>query len=293
MPAGGNAIIKSQVLRGSRKGAVFTSGLKGGVQIVQTAKQAQDVASKMLGHKLQTEKDVDGGTIVKKVYVSELAELIDEWYLAMTIDREAYTPMLVISKTGGYSLEEITREHSDTLLRYHFSVSEGITPDMISQLSLDLGISSAEAEDLERVVHGLYKIFTEREATHLEINPLARLSDESFTCVSTDFTFDDAAAKRQKELFTLRDVEQEVPEEVEAEKHGLVYVKMDGNIGNVVNGAGLAMATNDAIGLYGGRSANFLDGGGQATKQTMLQAFAIIMRDARVKTILVNIYGGE
>ncbi|KAJ4328885.1 hypothetical protein N0V84_000673 [Fusarium piperis] len=137
----------------------------------------------------------------------------------------------------------------------------------------------------------MFEIFSEKEAINLETNLLCTL-DGQLICSDSGFFFDDAAQKRQPDLFALRDSAQEIQEEVEAEKYGLVYVRMDGNIGNVVNGAGLAMATNDAISLYGGSSANFLDAGGQATKETMLQAFGIIMRDERVKAILVNIYGG-
>ena len=282
--AGGSAIIKSQLLRG---------GLRGGVQIVQTPKEGEDAASTMLGHKQPSESVIDDSLTVRNVYVSELAELTDEWYMAMTIDRETYSPALVISKAGGRSIEDITRDHPETLLRYPITMSEGITIDLLTEVTHVLGISPAESIDLEHILLGLYRIFIERDATHLEVNPLARLPDGSLRCVSTAFTFDDAAAKRQPELFALRDVEHEVADEVEAERHGLVYVRMDGNIGNVVNGAGLAMATNDAIGLYGGASANFLDAGGQATKETMLKAFAIVMRDPRVKAILVNVYGGE
>lgn len=280
---GGSAIIKSQLLR---------DDLKSGVQIVQSVKAGEEAASKMLGHKLRVEQTAGDGLTIKKVYVSELVELEDEWYIAMTIDRENYCPMLIVSKTGGSSIERIMKDNPKTVIKYPFKASAGITVDLVSKISLDLEASPSETADIENILSGMYKIFTEKEATYLEVNPLARLPDGSLTCVSTSFSFDDAAANRQKEIFSLRDMEHEIPEEVEAEKHGLVYVRMDGNIGNVVNGAGLAMATNDAIGLYGGTSANFLDAGGQATKETMLQAFAIIMQDERVKTILVNIYGG-
>ena len=283
------------MLRGGYAKADFDSGLKGGVHVVRSPREGEEVTSKMLGHKLRSASTIDGddGLTVRNVYVSELAELSDEWYLAITIDRETYSPSLVVSKAGGRSIEAITRDHPETLLRFPISISQGITLDHLADVSHALGVSPAETIDLEDILLGLWRIFLDREATHLEVNPLARLPDGSLRCVSTSFTFDDAAARRQPELFALRDVEHEVADEVEAERHGLVYVRMEGDIGNVVNGAGLAMATNDAIGLYGGSSANFLDGGGQATKETMLKAFAIIMRDPRVKAILVNIYGGE
>lgn len=230
---------------------------------------------------------------IDEVLVSKSIQENEAWYLAITIDREAYTPVIILSKQGGSDMEAVPKQSTGQLHRFHFGISEGITLDTMSQISSVMGISSGEKGGLETVLNGLYKVFVEKDATLLEINSLARSADGSFTCADSTLTFDDAAAKRQQEVFALRDVHREVPEEVEAEKHGLVYVKMDGSIGNVVNGAGLAMATNDAIGLYGGASANFLDAGGQATKETMQQAFAIVMGDERVKTVLVNIYGGE
>ncbi|KAI8254649.1 hypothetical protein K4K53_008747 [Colletotrichum sp. SAR 10_77] len=152
--------------------------------------------------------------------------------------------------------------------------------------------SLAEKENLRSVLRGLCQVFKSKDVTSLEVYPIINAIDETITCVDTKITIDDAASKRQEDIFALRDRAHGIAEEAEAKKYGLVYVKMDGNIGNVVNGAGLAMATNDAIALHGGASANFLDAGGQATKETMVKAFEIILRDTRVKTILVNIYGG-
>ncbi|KAI8259713.1 hypothetical protein K4K58_002469 [Colletotrichum sp. SAR11_239] len=151
---------------------------------------------------------------------------------------------------------------------------------------------SKKKENLRSVLRGLCQVFKSKDVTSLEVYPIINAIDETITCVDTKITIDDAASKRQEDIFALRDRAHGIAEEAEAEKYGLVYVKMDGNIGNVVNGAGLAMATNDAIALHGGASANFLDAGGQATKETMVKAFEIILRDTRVKTILVNIYGG-
>lgn len=228
---------------------------------------------------------------VQQIYVSQALEPAEEWSLAMTIDRENYYPVILVSKTKGTEVDsEVTS--------FPFAISQGITPELLSRVSdhvtRDSPPSQPSTESLAKILNGLFKIFTDKDGTNLEITRLARTAtDGSFTCLSTAFTFDDAAAKRQPDLFALRDVSQDVPEEIEAAQYGIVYVRMDGNIGNVVNGAGLAMATNDAIGLYGGRSANFLDAGGQATKETMLKAFGIIMRDERVRTIFVNIYGGK
>lgn len=223
-----------------------------------------------------------------KVYVAEAVQPQREWYLAVTIDRENYTPAIVLSDSP----------HSSPVATIPFRLSAGITPEVLSQVYSHMSLSPDASSNLPAILQSLFAIFKEKDATLLEVGRLALLSSEdagggSFACLDASFTFDDASRGRQRELFALRDTEQEVSEEVEAEKYGLVYVRMDGDIGNVVNGAGLAMATNDAIGLYGGKSANFLDGGGQATKETMVKAFGIIMADERVKVILVNIYGGE
>lgn len=229
----------------------------------------------------------DAKQTVQKVYVSEAVQPEQEWYLAMTIDRENYCPAIVLSNGPN---------HSSSAAIIPFELSTGITPEVLSQVYSHMALSPDRASNLPDILQSLLRVFREKDATLLEVGRLALLPSEdgsSFVCLDASFSFDDASRGRQKALFSLRDTEQEVTEEVEAEKYGLVYVRMDGDIGNVVNGAGLAMATNDAIGLYGGKSANFLDGGGQATKETMVKAFGIIMADERVKVILVNIYGGE
>lgn len=208
----------------------------------------------------------------------------------MTIDRENYCPAIIVSNSR--------RDSHDPGAIVPFQLSTGITPEVLSHIYSHMSLSPSTPSNLADLLRSLFAIFKEKDATLLEVGRLALLSSESgegsnFSCLDASFSFDDASRRRQKALFALRDTGQEVQEEVEAEKYGLVYVRMDGDIGNVVNGAGLAMATNDAIGLYGGKSANFLDGGGQATKETMVKAFGIIMADERVKVILVNIYGGE
>jgi succinyl-CoA synthetase beta subunit len=246
----------------------------------------------MLGHHLMTQQTISEGLLVDKLYVTESVEHTDELYLAMTIDRARYCPAIILSKSGGVDIENIAKENPDLLHKYWFQLSSGITPELVSEISRDLGFTSVEENNMERILKNLFELFVKKDATLLEINPLARTATGEFVCLDAKFRFDDAAGKRQPELFALRDVSQEVDDEVAAEKFGLVYVRLDGNIGNVVNGAGLAMATNDAISLYGGRSANFLDAGGQATKETMQRAFEIILKDPRVNVILVNIYGG-
>ncbi|KAF2093356.1 succinate-CoA ligase [Rhizodiscina lignyota] len=289
---GGRCVVKSQILRGGRGKGTFDSGLQGGIQMVESPEAGKEIASKMLGHRLKTKQTPSKGLKVDKLYVVETIKYHDEWYLAMTIDREQYKPAIIISKSGGVDIETMAKESPEKLLTFHFNLTQGITAELISEISRALRTSVAETKNLEQILSRMHSLFVSKDATLLEINPLVRSSDSTFTCLDAKFSFDNAAEKRQQDLFALRDVEHEVSEELEAEKYGLVYVRMDGNIGNVVNGAGLAMATNDAIAHSGGASANFLDAGGQATKETMMKAFEIILRDERVKTILVNIYGG-
>lgn len=289
----GTCILKSQILRGGRGKGNFSSGLKGGIQKVSTAEDAAKMASQMLGHNLVTKQTGKQGMKVDKIYVAETIDYADEWYLAMTIDRENYSPAIILSKSGGVDIESVAKQNPETLLTFQFSLSEGITPELVSKVQDALGTSDKETDNLKTILQRMHKLFLQKDATLLEINPLVRSEDGQFTCLDAKFTFDNAAEKRQKDLFALRDVQQEQGDEVEAEKYGLVYIRLNGNIGNVVNGAGLAMATNDAIAYHGGASANFLDAGGQATTETMIKAFQIIMRDSRVKTILVNIYGGK
>ncbi|CAG9953571.1 unnamed protein product [Clonostachys rosea f. rosea IK726] len=278
---GGKCIISPQILHSLQKNA------SSGPISVDTPDRGHQTATRIL------DNGPNGShrPPVQQIYVSQALEPAEEWSLAMTIDRENCFPVVLVSKTKGTDTDS-------EVMSFPFSISQGITPELLSRVSKhiarDSPPSQASTESLAKILNGLYKIFTDKDGTNLEITRLARTAtDGSFTCLSTAFTFDDAAAKRQPDLFALRDVSQDVPEEIEAARYGIVYVRMDGNIGNVVNGAGLAMATNDAIGLYGGKSANFLDAGGQATKQTMLKAFGIIMRDERVTTIFVNIYGGK
>lgn len=210
----------------------------------------------------------------------------------MTIDRENYCPAVLVSKHGGKDIQTIVRDHPESVQTFDFGLTEGVTSDLVAAVAGAMQIDSTQTSNLRDVLKSMHSIFVAKDATMLEVTSLAREKDGRFVALDSNFTFDDDASKRQEDLFALRDKDQEVKDEVEAEKYGLVYVRMDGNIGNVVNGAGLAMATNDAIGLAGGNSANFLDAGGQATKETMMQAFSIILRDERVKVILVNIYGG-
>ncbi|KAM0473004.1 hypothetical protein ACHAPX_008367 [Trichoderma viride] len=244
-----------------------------------------DMADKMLNRRVISDGINHQSMTVNQILVSEVMAHQELWHLTMTIDRENYCPAIIISKHDG----NINTERSST---FAFGFSQGITSDLVIQISELLGVAADQVTNLDDILTKMYGIFREKDATLLEVAPLARLENGLFASLDARLVIDDDAAKRQPDIFRLRDTSQEVEDEVEAEKHNLVYIKMNGNIGNIVNGAGLAMATNDAIGLHGGTSANFLDAGGQATKETMIQAFGIVMADERVKAILINIYGG-
>lgn len=280
---GGRCALKPQIPQASLTGGVFDSELKGTSQIVNGPGEAEDTAARILNHRLET------GSPVDRLFVAEVPEHADAGYLALTFDRERCCPVVLTSKRSG---ADVAKEH---LRSVPFSITKGITPDVVREVSDHLGASPTDKDNLSSILDGLYRVFTAKDATLIEINPLARSSSGGLTCLNANLTIDDAAARRQKDLFAQRDLSHEVPEEVEAERHGLAYVRMpgDGDVGCVVNGAGLAMATNDAVALHGGASANFLDGGGQATRETMVKAFEIVLRDERVRAVLVNIYGGE
>ncbi|KAE9579732.1 hypothetical protein CGMCC3_g4107 [Colletotrichum fructicola] len=281
-------IIKAQLPQSYQAQGVFEDGLTGRFKRARSSEEAVDMSKSMLGRRFRTTETGDG-VLVEKVYVTEMIKSRCKWHLTITFDRERYCPVIIASRTGGEALDQ---EQPERLRTTKFGLTEGITSEVVDKVSKVLHASPAERENLRSVLRGLCQVFKSKDVTSLEVYPIINAIDETITCVDTKITIDDAASKRQEDIFALRDRAHDIAEEAEAEKYGLVYVKMDGNIGNVVNGAGLAMATNDAIALHGGASANFLDAGGQATKETMVKAFEIILRDTRVKTILVNIYGG-
>jgi len=282
---GGRAALKPQTLAAPRNN-VLDNAPRGGMQIVQEPREAGAHARAML-NRYRTNRST--GLLVDKIYVTEMPEAKREFYLAIEIDRDKFCPVITLSQLGGVLVEKIPR---NDLKKVHFSYSKGITEQVMKEVQSMLKLPEKDVEDLKKVLSGLFKVFCEKDATRIEINPLMQTASQ-FLCTNAKFSFDDAARNRQKDLFELKDSKEEIFEEAEAEKHGLVYVRLDGDIGTVVNGAGLAMATNDVISSYGGASANFLDGGGQATKETIQKAFEIILNDPRVSTILVNIYGGE
>ncbi|CAF9915539.1 hypothetical protein IMSHALPRED_002635 [Imshaugia aleurites] len=290
---GGQGVIKSQILAGGRGKGSFGNGFKGGVRVVSSVDEGRKISAKMLGQRLCTNQTPPEGLPVDKVYVVEQLSIGHEYYLAITTDRANASPVLVMSQGGGTGIEELAAKDPGAVVKVPLKYTQGVTAEIISLICERFALQ-AERVELTALLQRLFAFFKERDATLVEINPLIRESKTGrFICADSKVSIDNAASKRQSEIFGLRDRSQEMPVELEAEKHGLVYIQLEGNIGCLVNGAGLAMATNDAVAHYGGRCANFLDGGGQATKETMVKAFELILSDKRVHTILVNIYGGK
>jgi succinyl-CoA synthetase beta subunit len=262
-----------------------------------SAADAEKLASRMLRQRLITKQTRPEGLPVNQLYVSEKLAIRNEFYLAITVSREHYAPVLLMCRGGGTDIEELAAREPDSVVNVPLQYSSGITDEIVSMACERLSLGAGRYNEVKDLLTRLYTVFTERDATLLEINPLVEVDDSAtgstrLMCADTKMTIDNAAHKRQPETFKLRDFSQERDIEIEAENHGLVYVQLEGSIGCLVNGAGLAMATNDAVAHFGGKCANFLDGGGQATKETMIKAFELILSDPNVKVILVNIYGG-
>ncbi|KAL9260306.1 Succinate--CoA ligase [ADP-forming] subunit beta, mitochondrial-like protein [Drosera capensis] len=284
-------VIKSQVLAGGRGLGTFKNGFQGGVHIVKTD-QVEDIAGKMLGQILVTKQSGPQGKIVNKVYLCEKLSLVNEMYFAITLDRKTAGPIIIACSKGGTSIEDLAEQYPDMIIKVPIDVFKGITDEDAAKVVDGLAPKVADKASAIEQVKKLYSLFCERDCTLLEINPIAETSDKQLVAADAKLNFDDNAAFRQKDIFQLRDTSQEDPREVAAAKADLNYIGLDGEIGCMVNGAGLAMATMDIIKLHGGTPANFLDVGGSASEHQVVEAFKILTADERVKAILVNIFGG-
>lgn len=285
-------VIKAQVLAGGRGKGSFDNGLKGGVRVIYSATEAKMFADQMIGHKLITKQTGAGGRLCNAVYICERKFARREFYLAVLFDRASQGPVIVSSSQGGMDIEAVAKEHPEAINTTYIDINVGVTDEMARGIATKLGFSDQCIEDAKNTIQRLYKIFCEKDATQIEINPLSETSDHKVMCMDAKFGFDDNASFRQDEVFSWRDVTQEDPEEVRAAKSNLNFIKLDGDIGCLVNGAGLAMATMDIIKLNGGAPANFLDVGGGATPAAIREAFELITSDAKVSAIFVNIFGG-
>ncbi|KAI1210629.1 beta subunit of gdp-forming succinate-CoA ligase [Annulohypoxylon truncatum] len=289
---GEDMVIKAQVLAGGRGKGSFDNGLKGGVRVIYSPTEAKMFAEQMIGHKLITKQTGAAGRLCNSVYICERKFARREFYLAILMDRASQGPVIVSSSQGGMDIETVAKENPEAINTNYIDIKQGVTDEIARDIATKLGFSEQCIEEAKDTIQKLYKIFTEKDATQIEINPLSETSDHQVMCMDAKFGFDDNADYRQKEIFEWRDTTQEDPEEVRAAESGLNFIKLDGDIGCLVNGAGLAMATMDIIKLNGGQPANFLDVGGGATPAAIKEAFELITSDPKVTAIFVNIFGG-
>ncbi|KAL5534575.1 TCA9 [Sanghuangporus baumii] len=286
-------VIKAQVLAGGRGKGKFDNGFQGGVHIINSPEQAKEYASKMIGSKLITKQTGEKGRICNAVMLAERRDASHEYYVAVLNDRVSQGPVLVASAQGGMNIEEVAAKDPSAIITTPIDFAKGLSDEEALGVAKKLGFKTEQAEkEAAATFQRLYKIFKDKDATQIEINPLGETADGRVLCMDAKFGFDDNAAFRQQDVFALRDITQEEPSEVEAQKYDLNFIKLDGNVGCLVNGAGLAMATMDVLSLHGGQPANFLDVGGGATPETVKKAFEILLAEPSVKSIFINIFGG-
>ncbi len=289
-------VVKSQIHSGGRGKGTFTNGFKGGVRLSTTAEQAAADAKGMLGNVLVTKQTGAEGKLVSKVVVALAPDIQKELYVAVLLDRSISRPVMMASTEGGMDIEEVAAKSPEKIFKEAIDPAVGMMPYQARKVAAALGLKGELIGQGARLLLGLYRTWWECDATLLEINPLCIVRTTEgklgLLTVDTKLTLDDNALYRHPDLLAMRDLAEEAPLEVEASKYSLNYIKLDGNIACLVNGAGLAMATMDIIQHFGGRPANFLDVGGGASQEQVAAAFNIILQDANVKGILVNIFGG-
>jgi succinyl-CoA synthetase beta subunit len=282
---GGLAVVKAQIHAGGR-------GKAGGVKLVRSADEAEQVARNLLGKALVTPQTGPEGRVVKKLYVTQGADIGREMYLAVAMDRAARAPVVIAAAEGGVEIEQLAHDRPDALLRVPVHPVKGILPFQVRRICFHLGLRGEQQKGGAAVVQGLLAAFAATDASLAEINPLITTKTGQVLALDAKMSFDDNALFRHKDIAAYRDLNEEDPKEIEAKKFDLNYIALHGNIGCMVNGAGLAMATMDVIQQKGGMPANFLDVGGGANKQQVTNAFKILLSDKNVKGILVNIFGG-
>ncbi len=285
-------VVKAQIHAGGRGKGTFTNGFKGGVHVRKTPAEVREVAAKMLGQVLVTHQTGPGGRTVNKVLVAESADIAREIYFAVLLDRATAAPVMVASTEGGVEIEAVAAKSPEKIIREPINPLAGLQPFQTRKLAKQLGFESSQLKSASKLFEGLYRTFVAYDCSMVEVNPLVVTTNGGVLALDAKFNFDDNALYRHPEIAALRDIAEEDPREVEASKHGLNYIGLDGNIACLVNGAGLAMATMDIIKFYGGEPANFLDVGGGATEEQVTEAFKILIADKKVNAILVNIFGG-
>jgi succinyl-CoA synthetase beta subunit len=285
-------VVKAQIHAGGRGKGTFKNGFKGGVHVRKTPDEVRDVAAKMLGQILVTHQTGPSGRRVNKVLVAESADIVREIYFAVLLDRATAAPLIVASTEGGVEIEAVAAKSPEKIIREPIDPLAGLQPYQGRKLAKQLGFESSQLKNASRLFEGLYRTFIAYDCSMVEVNPLVVTKKGEVLALDAKFNFDDNALYRHPEIGAMRDTAEEESREVEASKHGLNYIGLDGNIACLVNGAGLAMATMDIIKFYGGEPANFLDVGGGATEEQVTEAFKILIADKKVKAILVNIFGG-
>jgi succinyl-CoA synthetase beta subunit len=282
---GGVCVVKAQVHAGGR-------GKAGGVKVAKNSAEARAAAEKILGMKLVTPQTGAEGKLVRKVYVEAGCNIAKEYYLSILVDRASRCVSLIASTEGGMEIEEVAHKTPEKILTVRIDAKVGLQSFQAAKLAIDLGIPVEARKNFSEVVKGLYKAFMASDLAMLEVNPLVLTKENTFVVLDAKVSLEDNASFRQKAIHDMMDYDEMDPRDLRAQKYGLNYVGLDGNIGCLVNGAGLAMATMDIIKAFGGEPANFLDVGGGATKENVTEAFRILLSDSKVKGILINIFGG-
>ncbi len=289
-------VIKSQIHAGGRGKGNFTHGFQGGVKLAKSMEEAVNFATNMLGKTLVTKQTGPEGRVVQTILVAAAEKIKKEFYLAVLLDRATSRPLIMASTEGGVEIEEVAAHSPEKILKEWVDPAVGIQPFQARKIAFGLGLKGDVFNSAVKLILGVYKTWWECDASMVEINPLAIVESpegkESMMCVDAKIGLDDNALYRHKEIQDMRDLAEESPLEIEASKYALNYIKLDGSIACLVNGAGLAMSTMDIIQHFGGNPANFLDVGGGASKDQVSAAFKIILSDPNVKAIFVNIFGG-
>jgi len=290
--AGNDLVVKAQVLAGGRGKGHFANYPKGGVQLVYSPEEVEESAKGMIGDFLITKQTGAEGRICNSVMVTERKYTRKEFYIAFMNERSMNGPCCIASSEGGVNIEEVAASNPDAIVKFPIDCVEGLSQAGAEEIAARIGVQPEKVPEVSQILLNLYKLFQDKDASMVEINPFAEDNTGSFVCLDAKLKFDDNADFRQKGVFDQRDWSQEDAREVEAANYNLNYIALDGDIGCMVNGAGLAMATMDIIKLHGGSPANFLDVGGGATADQVKEAFKIITGDPKVNALLVNIFGG-
>ena len=287
-------VVKSQIHAGGRGAGKFkdSGDDKGGVRVCFSKDEAKENAKKMLGKTLVTKQTGPDGKVVNRLYIEEGCDIKKEYYLSMLVDRSTSSVSIIASTEGGMEIEEVAEKEPEKIITVNVPGDKTLDQTSFDRLVQGLEITSEQSEDFCDQIQKIYTSFLSTDASLVEVNPFVLTGEGNFLALDAKVSIDDNALYKHKEIAEMRDETEEDPAEIEASKHELNYVKLDGSIGCMVNGAGLAMGTMDIIQLHGGSPANFLDVGGGATKERVAKAFSIILQDPNVKVILVNIFGG-